>query len=414
MAKSLELFDNSDYVGGGSGGTLFVDDYLPTTVKSTRGELWMSFINQPSKAPFKIGDVVAGQVVQIPLVADEPVRLYLISHDASGRRTTLGFSNAKTFDFQPNKELLIPVITQDGAAANAQINFIASNYTEKTKFRKIRYADDDEFTTNVVESLQSSNNAQGVMGAGFSIIRTGDLTGTKDVFVEIAHSSNNIVFDRWSLAVAATFAASGGSGGSGGGTTPTSEAPPSNLGLSQSSGVVTLDWINNGGTGNNVIERKINGGSWAELPDEVAYNVATTTDTPTLPGTNIYTYRVKNRNVAGYTLEQSITVTVASSSGTAPTNFEYTTTDINETEMQIDLTWLTHSSSGNIIVERRINLDASWVSIETLAATDESLSQTVFRATVNRTYYYRISNSLISEYREVSILIERYRPPRFE
>jgi hypothetical protein len=414
MAKSLELFDNSDYVGGGSGGTLFVDDYTPTTVKSTRGELWMSFINQPSKAPFKIGDVVAGQVVQIPLVADEPVRLYLISHDASGRRTTLGFSNAVTFDFQPNKELKIPVITQDGGAANAQINFIASNYTEKTKFRKIRYADDEDFTTNVVYSLQSSENAQGIMSANFSILRTGDLTATKDVFVQIAHSSNNIVFDRWSLAVPARFAASGGSGGSGGGTPPVSEAPPSGLGLTQASGVVTLNWLNNGGTGNNVIERKINGGSWAELPDEVAYNVATTTDTPTTPGTNIFTYRVKNRNVAGYTLEESITVTVASSSGAAPTGFGYSLTEIDEIELLIDLAWTSNSSSGNIIVERRISLDASWVVIETLAATDESLPQTVFRQTVNLTYYYRISNSLISEYRELSVFILRYRPPRFE
>jgi len=118
--------------------------------------------------------------------------------------------------------------------------------------------------------------------------------------------------------------------------------------------------------------------------------------------------------LAGYTLEESITVIVASSSGSAPTGFGYSSTEIDDTEVQIDLTWTSNSSSGNIIVERRITLDAPWTLLDTLAATAEDYSETVYRLSINRTYHYRISNSLISEYRELSVLIARYVPPRFE
>lgn len=413
MAKSLEILDGNESIGGG--GTLWINEYNPEKVPAKSGELWMSFINQPSKAPFKIGNVIAGQVVHIPLNSDEPVRLYLISHDAAGRRISSGFNNAKILDFAANKESLIPIITQDGTAENAVINFKASNYSEKTKHRKIQYADDIDFTTNVVETMQSFVNAQGIITPNFPINRTGDLSATKTVYVRIAHSSNNINFDKWSSPITATFANSGGSGGSGGGTPPVSVAPPSGLTLSETGGVVTQNWVNNGGDGNNVIERKINDGSWSELPDEVAYNITTATDTITLPGTNIFNYRIKNRNVIGYSEEKSITVTIASSSGAAPTGFGYSLTEIDDIEIQVDLSWTSNSSSGNIIVERKTSLDMPYAPITSpLPATDESFTESVFRSTFNKTYFYRISNSEISEYRELSILITKYRPPRFE
>lgn len=408
-ARALEIFEDNDFVGG-RGKTLFVDDYTPTKVPATQGELWMAFVNQPSKPPFKIGNVVAGQIVQIPLTSDEPVRLYLISHDASGRRVTFGFSNAQTKIFAANKETKIPIITQDGAALNTTINFITSNYSEKTKFRRIQYADDSAFTTNVIESNQGTENAQGLITPNFTITRTGDLTATKSVYVRIGHSSNNINFDRWSLPVLVTFANSGGTGGSSGGTTPGSAAPPSNLALSQASGIVTLTWLNNGGTGNNVIERKIGSGDWAELPAEVASGIATTTDTPTTPGTNIYYYRVKNRSVTGYTLTENISVTVASGGGSAPTDFEAADTEIDDVEIEINLSWTSNSSSGNIILESRMSFDDPYVVLATLPATDEDYQITVYRSSVNQLFQYRLSNSLISEYRTASVFVTRIPP----
>ena len=416
QAPSLELFENEDF-GGGYGGTLFLDDYIPQKLPATSGELWLSFVNQPSKPPFKIGNVVAGQVVQIPLPADEPVRLYLISHDGLGNRITSGFANAKTFDFLPNKENLVPVITQNGAAGNSIINFIASNYSEKTRFRKIQFADDINFTQNLVENIQGSVNSQGVMTPNFSITRTGDLTNSKAVYVRIAQSSNNIEFGNFSTPLQVTFAAQSGSGGSGGGTLPPPEAPPSNLNLSEANGVVTLTWQNNSGSGDNVIERKINGDAWTELTPDLLPTATTFSETvPAIAGTNTFSYRVKNRNVTGYSAEVSATITVSSTPpiSSAPTNFAYTTTDIDDIEVQIDLTWTSNSGNGNIVLERRLSLDQAWQELAVLPASQESYQDTVFRSQTSKTYRYRLSNSLVAEYREVSIWISKYVISRFE
>ena len=60
-----------------------------------------------------------------------------------------------------------------------------------------------------------------------------------------------------------------------------------------------LDWTNNGGTGDNIIERADGGFTFVEI-DRVAFNIATYTDTVVNTVGSIYVYRIRNASVLGY------------------------------------------------------------------------------------------------------------------
>lgn len=78
-------------------------------------------------------------------------------------------------------------------------------------------------------------------------------------------------------------------------------SPPSDLSaLYDDVNTVTLTWTNNGGTGANVIERRMNGGSWVTI-GSVASGLATMEDMvfPSNIG-RFYEYRVRNESVEGY------------------------------------------------------------------------------------------------------------------
>jgi hypothetical protein len=74
----------------------------------------------------------------------------------------------------------------------------------------------------------------------------------------------------------------------------------------------SLSWINHGGTGTIKIERKLNNGSWATVTGASALASSTTSflDETVTSGTyfNLYTYRVKNANVANYSNEDNVTI----------------------------------------------------------------------------------------------------------
>lgn len=89
-------------------------------------------------------------------------------------------------------------------------------------------------------------------------------------------------------------------------------SPPSGLTASYDdpTDTATLNWTNNGGTGDNIIERSLNGGGFTVI-DTVASGVATYDDLAALPHpyfNRTYTYRVSNASVAGYSNEDQVFV----------------------------------------------------------------------------------------------------------
>ncbi len=78
-------------------------------------------------------------------------------------------------------------------------------------------------------------------------------------------------------------------------------SPPSGLtAVFDDVDTVTLDWTNNSGTGSNIIERALYGGSF-EYVDSVSDSTITYDDTVVPDNFNrTYVYRISNESVAGY------------------------------------------------------------------------------------------------------------------
>lgn len=211
------------------------------------------FIKGANEAePVFAGQTAPGEVLKIPYNpnSDESLDIRAIAKTEKGAADVFDLGKAFSSTYAPNRETLTPDFSQNGAALNAVINFLASNFTNNTKHRKIEVATNEAFTTGVEDPIvQADNNAP--LGAAFSINRQGSLTGTKDVWVRISHSSNPFNFGTPSAAKMFTFADGGGSGGSGEGH------PPKDLHLyshiNYSLGTATLNWVNDGGVSDNEV-----------------------------------------------------------------------------------------------------------------------------------------------------------------
>jgi hypothetical protein len=253
--------------------------YTPTPVTPAYNDIYLR--NGSNSEAVKIGRIAPGETLQIPHnpAMDANLEIYAIARSEQGAADVFDLAKAVRVDITPNRETLTPDFSQSGAAQNALINFLASNFTV-AKYRKIQYADDAAFTTNVVTIIEGNNNQ--IISANFSITRTGDLTNTKTVYVRIAHSTNNIVFGAWSPAKQATFANSGGSGGSGGGLPPTNLHGYYHGGLDQ----MRIFWTNNGGTTNNELFHQ--GSSFATVSNTTSQYLGAPVDV------GLNTYRVEN------------------------------------------------------------------------------------------------------------------------
>jgi hypothetical protein len=164
---------------------------------------------------------------------------------------------------------------------------------------------------------------------------------------------------------------------------------------------VTVTIANNGGTGDIKILRQFGSDDYVEV-GSVAYSATTFIDSPPIDGT--YNYKLTQVGQDGESNVKSVDVsTVGGTTGTAPTDLEGDFDGVETTS----LTWTNHGGTGDIVVERKTGSSAYAV-VATLASSAVSHDDTVFAVNVNRTYYYRVSNTSVSGYsNEVQVFVPR-------
>ena len=153
--------------------------------------------------------------------------------------------------------------------------------------------------------------------------------------------------------------------------------------------VVTCDWTNNGGTGNNLIERKLGvGGTWGQV-GSVSSATATFNDT-TITADGTYYYRIKNANAEGYSNEASITIDVAEgNNGSPPTNLW-----INQNyHGVVTAHWTNHGATGNNILETN---EGGQYSFNASAGATETSE--VINFSTEGLYSVRVSNQSVAGY----------------
>lgn len=166
------------------------------------------------------------------------------------------------------------------------------------------------------------------------------------------------------------------------------ESAPTSLDATFNTGTgnATLIWTNNNALGMNLIERKKDSGSYAQI-GTTPFNVATFVDTTiTLNGT--YTYRVRNANVpATYSNEDSFVVTTESDPTNAPSSLSVAevTNDI------VTCTWINNGGTGNNLIERKLDVGGSWGQVGSVASGVNTFDDTTISA--DGIYYYRIKNA---------------------
>lgn len=217
------------------------DDFTPTTVEPALIEVYVKPTNEAEVQ--LVGKIPPGGTLKVPYnpALDDALDIRAISKGENKLSDVFDLNQAFNVQYAPNRETGTPNFSQNGAAANLQINFLATGYSV-AKFRKIQYATNSGFTTGLVEKIDGSLTQD--LPPGFNITRPGPAASTLAVYVRIKHSTTNQNFDGpWSETKTATFADSGGAGGSGAGNPPT--------GLSASllgGGVYQLNWTAGSGT----------------------------------------------------------------------------------------------------------------------------------------------------------------------
>lgn len=209
----LELIEIDPLDGGvgyggdyGGSGSLVLNEYIAPQAKAKTGELWMSFLNDPSKKPFKVQDVASGQKVQVPSLPDAPVRFYLISNDPSGRKTVVNLNAARVRDLNVNKENKTPVIEQIGASTLDKIQIGIKNYLETARFRRIQISTTANFApgTFVDYAIKDFDGIVKVIGALETIARPfSTVEATR--WVRVAHSTTGGNYGPWSNVLGITY-----------------------------------------------------------------------------------------------------------------------------------------------------------------------------------------------------------------
>jgi hypothetical protein len=256
---------------------LVLDDRVKSNPASAvQGLLFWRYADEPGSEFQPMGAATIGTEFTFPFEFPDgrEIELSVVARTATGEQSAVDPRNGVFYRFTPNRESGTASFSQDGAALNLLINFIATGYSV-AKFRKIQWDTVNTFdSVNLTEKIEGS--LTGTLSANFNITRPGPAAAVLAVYVRIAHSTNSSSFGSWSATRSATFADNTNSGGSSGGT------PPSGLNYYLSGGTVYLSWTDGAGTNdlyrNGVLHEAAVSGS--------------TTDTLTDPG--YYSYTVQN------------------------------------------------------------------------------------------------------------------------
>lgn len=255
-----------------------VDD---ARTESASADVYFRFADDPKMSPQFLAPVVAGKTATAPIdLKGRDIILYMVSKTKEGRQSAGFVEEGEQFYFAtPTVAELASAVYDD--TPNEVTLTIANNRGEGTIriLRKVGATDFSEIANVPYDETEYVDEPPIDGDYSYKLIQDGQLgeSATKTVTVDNAGSSAG--------------------------------SPPDSLvAVFDDIDTVALNWSNNGGTGDNVIERKLNsGGLWANL---ATVSSATTSynDTTIFPSLSYrtYYYRVKNLSAPGYSNEADV------------------------------------------------------------------------------------------------------------
>jgi hypothetical protein len=196
--------------------------YPPDRVRPVRVQVWWRYAGEVAAAARLIGVFAPGQTVAVPLnpMVDRNLIFSTVSISSDGLRSARELADAHEQTLVYVREREAPTLTQIGPAGHGQVRFMIEGYTRFAIKRRITIAAD----VSMLALLDVIETQIDPVDPGARVVylnRTDQDTGTRSIFVTVAHSSGG-AYGADSLPLALTFAddqVQGGSTGNGD-TTP--------------------------------------------------------------------------------------------------------------------------------------------------------------------------------------------------
>jgi hypothetical protein len=259
-----------------------VDD--TNAVAASEAIVEWAWADEPDMEPQFLGRQTVGFTLSVPFENPDrrPIRFFVNGATKDGNRTVNDIRKARQTTFYPPETPILVSAIFDSGTDDVTLTF-AGNGGEDS-IRILRSIDGGDFAHIATVDFDETTYVD-------SPVLDGDYT-YKLTQVNVKGTSNSI-----EVAVNVGVPAAG--------------SPPSALSTTYDDvGGVTLNWTNNGGTGDNIIERKENiDGTYAPVATEISSATSSADVVPYFIAYNVlYFYRVYNESVAGYSNEATVYV----------------------------------------------------------------------------------------------------------
>lgn len=258
---------------------LVLDTVVFTTeAASTVGRVYWRFNDEPDAAPQILGDRSAGSDLVIPFdLKGHAIRLFLISVSQTGNKSVSDIKKAVQTVFQPPVVAVLADATFD--TGTDDVTLTITNNGGGGDIHIFRQLGSEGFAEIASVSFSTP-----------SYVDSPPIDGT----YQYKLTQDGLEGESNTLEVVASTI------GGGTGTAPT------DLTGDWDSDLVTLAWVNHGGTGNNIVERKFAGGAYAVDASLASSSTGHTDGQAAGPHGRWVYYRVTNESVTGYSNELGV------------------------------------------------------------------------------------------------------------
>lgn len=259
-----------------------VDDDRVTAVS---GELDWAWADEPGADKQPLGETAINTHLRVPFENPDrrPIRIGVVGKTKRGNRSVNDIRKARQTVFYPPDVPVISAIDFDAGTDDVTLDFVG-NGSEGDIYvhRKIDSGDFAIIDTVAFDEIV--------------YIDSPAIDGT--YYYKLTQENVNGESNTVSVVVDVDTAPAG--------------SPPDSLNaVLVVANTVDLDWSNNGGTGNNVVERRstaFGGESFAAVATESSGATTSSDIVPVMPYNIIYIYRVRNESVSGYSNEVDVYV----------------------------------------------------------------------------------------------------------
>lgn len=191
--------------------------YPEERTRATYVEVWWRYEGEPAAAARMIGTFAPGQAVTYPSnpLVDRNIILSTVSISGRGVRSVRDIADAQETLLIVQRETVAPTLSLVGNATHTLLTLAVDGFSTLAIKRRVRVADNVGMTTGLVVSETVINPGK-MLPRVIYLDRTDSGTGTRTVYVAVAHSSGGD-YGAESTPAAFTYANSGGTGGTSGG-----------------------------------------------------------------------------------------------------------------------------------------------------------------------------------------------------